>query len=137
MDQIFNISEYSKLRTPVESAFHNLGFVFDNDAAEAFQELVRHWQRQYRSTIAIYAHAEGFLDAFGGVFWPPESAKRQHLELEDPDQGLTYLGNRDVLRNKMVHYCSILSPLLTKVAPGSVKIDEEVLIERIVQRMVA
>ncbi|KAI6807760.1 hypothetical protein KC332_g10451 [Hortaea werneckii] len=134
MDQISHISDYDEQRTPLEDAFHALGFVFDSDAAEAFQELVTHWQPVDRATTAIRTHAEYFLNAFGDVLWPLESAKRQHLELEDPDEGLTYQENGDLLFNKMVHYCNILAPLLTRNPPGKVNIDEEELIERIVQR---
>lgn len=134
MDHLSNISEYDEQRTPLEVAFHDLGFVFDSDAAEAFQELVTYWQPGGPATTAIRAHAEDFLSAFGDVLWPLENAKRQHLELEDPDEGLTYQENGDVLLAKMVHYCTILAPLLTRNPPGRVKIDENELIERILQR---
>ncbi|KAI7547250.1 hypothetical protein KC331_g5130 [Hortaea werneckii] len=134
MDQISNVSEYDEQRTPLEDAFHDLGFIFDSDAAEAFQELVTYWQPVDRATIAMRARAEDFLIAFGDVLWPLESAKRQHLELEDPDEGLTYQENGDVLLNKMVHYCTILAPLLNRNPPGRVRIHEKELLERIMQR---
>ncbi|KAI6800117.1 hypothetical protein KC363_g829 [Hortaea werneckii] len=134
MDHISNISEYDDQRTPLEDAFHALGFVFDSDAAEAFQELVTHWQPVDRATTAIRAHAEDFLNAFGDVLWPLDSAKRQHLELEDPDEGLTYQENGDILFKKTVQYCTVLASLLTRNPPGRVGIDEDELVERIVQR---
>lgn len=134
MNQMSNISEYDEQRTPLEDAFHALGFVFDSDAAEAFQELVTYWQPVDHATTAIRAHAEDFLNAFGDILWPLQSAKRQHLELEDPDEGLTYQENGDVLFEKMVHYCTILAPLLIRKPPGNVNIDEEELVERVVQR---